>query len=124
MKMFIFSATIILSIILLTVTSGLYVKGLTDKLLALEKNFPEKTEGESPSPSALTESEELLNSSYELLTSISNSKSINNIKSALKHLISCYNYGTYADYMAGRESYIEALKSLRRAELPSLKGII
>lgn len=124
MKIFIFSVSIILGIILLTVTSGMHVKGLTDKLLMLEKSFPEKAEGESSSPSAFTESEELLNSSYEFLTSISNSKSINNVKSALKHLISCYDHGTYADYMAGRESYVEALMSLRRAEIPSLKGII
>ena len=42
MKAFIFSLSIIIVITAFTVASGLYVKSVTDQLLALEKRFPEK----------------------------------------------------------------------------------
>lgn len=124
MKAFIFSLSIIIAMTALTVTSGLYVKDVTDRLLALEKQFPEKKDGESSPSSVITESEELLNSSYEILSAISHTRLPNNVKTSLEHLVSCYRHGTYADYMAARESYVEALRSLRQSEIPSLKGII
>ena len=124
MKAFIFSIATILVIIALTVVSGLYVKSVTDRLIALEKRFPEKEDGESSPSSVITESEELFNSSYGILTAISHTRLPNNVKTALEHLVSCYLHGSYADYMAARESYAEALRSLREAERPSLKGII
>ena len=124
MKTFIASLSIILVIIAFTVTSGLYVKNVTDKLLDLEAQFPEKEDGESSPSAAITESEELLSSSYWKLTSLSHTKLANNVKTALSHLTSCYRHGTYADYMSARTSYVEALKSLRQIELPSFKGII
>ena len=124
MKAFIFSLSIIIAITAFTVASGLYVKSVTDRLLALEKRFPEKEDGESSPSSVITESEELLNSSYEILTAISHTRLPNNVKTSLEHLISCYRHGTYADYMAARENYVEALRSLRQSEIPSLKGII
>ncbi len=126
MKAFIIALSIIFAVIGLTVASGLYVKGVTDELLALEKQFPdkEKEDGESPPSSVITESEELLNSSYGLLTAISHTKLPNNVKTALEHLVSCYRHGTYADYMAARETYTEALKALKQTERPSFSGII
>ena len=124
MKAFIFSISTILLIIALTVVSGLYVKSVTDRLLSLEKQFPEKEDGESSPSSVITESEELFNSSYGILTAISHTRLPNNVKTALEHLVSCYLHGSYADYMAARESYVEALRSLRETERPSLKGII
>ncbi|MBQ7780013.1 MAG: hypothetical protein IJ404_05910 [Clostridia bacterium] len=124
MKAFIFSLSIIIAITALTVASGLYVKDVTDRLLELEKQFPEKEDGESSPSSVITESEELLNSSYEILSAISHTRLPNNIKTSLEHLVSCYSHGTYADYMAARESYVEALRSLRQSEIPSLKRII
>lgn len=124
MKAFIFSASIILLLTVLTVVSGLYVKDVTDRLISLEKKFPEKEDGESSPSAVITKSEELLNSSYEILTVISHTRLPNNVKTSLEHLICCYLHGTYADYMAARESYVEALRSLRQAERPSLKGII
>ena len=124
MKAFVFSLSIIIAISALTVASGLYVKNVTDRLLALEKQFPQKEDGESSPSPVITESEELFNSSYEMLTAISHTKLPNNVKTALEHLVSCYLHGTYADYMAARESYVEALRSLRQTELPSFKGII
>ncbi len=124
MKAFICALSVILAITALAVTSGLYVKSVTDRLIALEKRFPEKGDGESPPSSAITESEELLESSYKILTSISHTKLSNNVKTSLSYLVSCYRYGTYADYMAARASYLEALHSLRKTELPSFKGII
>ncbi len=124
MKAFIFSVSVILVITALSVVSGLYVKNVTDRLLALEKQFPEKEDGESSPSSVITESEELLGSSYGILTAVSHTKLLNNVKTALEHLVSCYLHGTYADYMAARESYVEALRSLRQTELPSFKGII
>ena len=124
MKAFIISLSTIILITALTVASGLYVKGVTDRLLLLEKQFPEKEDGESPPSSVITESEELLNSSYGILTAISHTKLHNNVKTAFEHVVSCYRHGTYADYMSARESYVEALRSLRQTELPSLTGII
>lgn len=124
MKAFIISISTILLVTALTVVSGLYVKSVTDRLLSLEKQFPEKDDGESSPSSVITESEELFNSSYEILTAISHAKLPNNVKTALEHLVSCYLHGSYADYMAARESYVEALRSLRQTERPSLKGII
>lgn len=124
MKAFIFSISTILLIIALTVVSGLYVKSVTDRLLAIEKRFPGKEDGESSPSSVITESEELFNSSYGILTAISHTRLPNNVKTALEHLVSCYLHGSYADYMAARESYVEALRSLRETERPSLKGII
>ncbi len=124
MKAFVFSLSIILAITTLTVVSGLYVKNVTDRLLELEKRFPEKEDGESSPSSVITESEELFNSSYGILTAVSHTKLPNNVKTSLEHLVSCYLHGTYADYMAARESYVEALRSLRQTELPSFKGII
>ncbi len=124
MKAFIFSLSAILLITALTITSWLYVKNVTDRLLALERQFPEKEDGESSPSSVITESEELFNSSYKVLTVISHTKLPNNVKTALEHLVSCYLHGTYADYMVARESYVEALRSLRQAERPSLMGII
>ncbi len=124
MKAFTFSVSVILIITALSVVSGLYVKNVTDRLLALEKQFPEKEDGESSPSSVITESEELFGSSYGILTAVSHTKLLNNVKTALEHLISCYLHGTYADYMAARESYVEALRSLRQTELPSFKGII
>jgi hypothetical protein len=124
MKAFIFSISTILLIIALTVVSGLYVKSVTDRLLAIEKQFPGKEDGESSPSSVITESEELFNSSYGILTAISHTRLPNNVKTALEHLVSCYLHGSYADYMAARESYVEALRSLRETERPSLKGII
>ncbi|MBQ8253896.1 MAG: hypothetical protein IJY94_00135 [Clostridia bacterium] len=124
MKAFIFSLSIILAITALTVVSGLYVKNVTDRLLELEKQFPLKEDGESSPSSVITESEELFSSSYNLLTAISHTRLPNNVKTSLEHLVSCYRHGTYADYMAARESYVEALRSLRQAELPSFRGII
>ncbi len=124
MKAFIFSVSVILVITALSVVSGLYVKNMTDRLLELEKQFPEKEDRESSPSSVMTESEELFNSSYEILTAISHTRLSNNVKTSLEHLISCYRHGTYADYMAARESYVEALRSLRQSELPSFKGII
>ena len=61
MKAFIASLSIILVIIAFTVISGLYVKAVTDRLLDLEAQFPEKEDGESSPSSVITESEELLN---------------------------------------------------------------
>ncbi len=126
MKAFIFAISVIVAISALTVASGLYVKSVTDKLLALEKRFPDKgkEDGESPPSSVITESEELLDSSYSMLTAVSHTKLSNNVRNALEHLVSCYLHGTYADYMAARESYVEALRTLRQTELPSLRGII
>ena len=124
MKAFIISVLAILLIILISVASGLYVKSVTDRLLALEKQFPEKEDGESSPSPVITESEELLNSSYGFLTAISHTRLPNNVRNALEHLVSCYLHGTYADYMAARESYVEALRSLCQTEKPSLKGII
>ena len=124
MKAFIFSISTILLIIALTVVSGLYVKSVTDRLLAIEKQFPGKEDGESSPSSVITESEELFNSSYGILTAISQTRLPHNVKPALEHLVSCYLHGSYADYMAARESYVEALRSLRETERPSLKGII
>ncbi len=124
MKAFILALSIILIITAASVASGLYVKNLTDRLLELEKRFPGKKDGESPPSSVITESEELLDSSYKILTAVSHTRLPNNVKTALKHLVSCYLHGTYADYMAARESYVEALKSLRQIECPSLSGII
>lgn len=124
MKVFIISLSIILLMISLSVASGLYVKSVTDKLLELEKKFPSKEDGESPPSSVMTESEELLNSSYGLLTVISHTRLPNNVKTCLEHLISCYRHGTYADYMAARENYTEALTALKQTEQPSFKGII
>ena len=124
MKAFILALSIILIITAASVTSGLYVTSVTDRLLALERRFPSKTDGESSPSSVITESEELLNSSYKILTAISHTRLPNNVKTALEHLVSCYLHGTYADYMAARESYVEALRSLRQTERPSLSGII
>ena len=124
MKAFIFSLSTIITITALTVVSGLYVKNVTDRLLELEKQFPLKEDGESSPSSVITESEELFSSSYNLLTAISHARLPNNVKTSLEHLVSCYRHGTYADYMAARESYVEALRSLRQAELPSFRGII
>ena len=124
MKAFMFSLSIILAITALTVVSGLYVKNVTDRLLELEKQCPLKEAGESSPSSVITESEELFSSSYNLLTAISHTRLPNNIKTSLEHLVSCYRHGTYADYMAARKSYVEALRSLRQAELPSFRGII
>ncbi len=124
MKAFIFSLSIIVAITALTVVSGLYVKNVTDRLIALEKRFPEKEDGESSPSAVIAKSEELLNSSYSILTAVSHTRLPNNVKTSLEHLISCYLHGTYADYMSARESYVEALRSLRQAEVPSLKGII
>lgn len=124
MKAFIFSLSIIIVITAFTVASGLYVKSVTDRLLSLEKQFPEKEDGESSPSSVITESEELLSSSYDILTAVSHTRLPNNVKTSLEHLISCYRHGTYADYMAARKSYVEALRALRQSELPSLRGII
>ncbi len=124
MKAFIISLSTILLVTALTVASGLYVKNVTDRLIALEKHFPEKDDGESSPSSVIAESEELFKSSYDFLTVVSHTRMPNNVKTALEHLASCYLHGTYADYMAARESYVEALRSLRQSELPSLKGII
>ena len=124
MKAFIFSLSTILIITALTVASGLYVKNVTDNLLALEKQFPDKEDGKSPPSPVITESEELFNSNYGILTAVSHTKLPMNVKNSLEHLVSCYLYGTYADYMAARKSYVEALRSLRQTELPSFKGII
>ena len=124
MKAFIFSLSVILIITASTIASGLYVKGVTDRLIELERTFPEKEDGESSPSLAITKSEELFNSSYGILTAISHTKLSNNVKTSLSHLISCYRYGTYADYMAARASYLEALRSLRQVELPSFKGVI
>ena len=124
MKAFIFSLSIIIVITAFTVANGLYVKSVTDRLLSLEKEFPEKEDGESSPSSVITESEELLSSSYDILTAVSHTRLPNNVKTSLEHLISCYRHGTYADYMAARKSYVEALRALRQSELPSLRGII
>ena len=124
MKAFIFSLSVILIITTSTIVSGLYVKSVTDRLIELEKTFPEKKDGESSPSLAITKSEELFNSSYGILTAISHTKLSNNVKTSLSHLVSCYRHGTYADYMAARASYLEALRSLQKTELPSFKGVI
>ncbi len=124
MKTFIVALSVILLMIGASTASGLYVKSVTDKLLALEKQFPEKEDGESSPSAVITESEELLNSCYDILTAISHTRMPNNVKTSLEHLVSCYRHGTYADYMAARETYVEALRALRQTERPSLKGII
>ena len=117
MKAFIISVSTILLVTALTVASGLYVKNVTDRLLCLEKKFPEKKDGESSPSSVIAESEELFSSSYDILTAVSHTRLPNNVKTSLEHLVSCYLHGTYADYMAARESYVEALRSLRQAEV-------
>ena len=124
MKAFIIAIATIILVISFTLGSGLYVKNVTDRLIALEKRFPKKEDGESSPSSVISESEELFNSSYGILTAISHTRLPSNVKTALEHLISCYLHGSYADYMAARESYVEALRSLRETERPSLKGII
>ena len=70
MKAFIFSLSAILIITASTIVSGLYVKSVTDRLIELEKTFPEKQDGESSPSLAITKSEELFNSSYGILTAI------------------------------------------------------
>ena len=124
MKAFIIAIATIILVISFTLGSGLYVKNVTDRLIALEKRFPEKEDGESSPSSVISESEELFNSSYGILTAISHTRLPSNVKTALEHLISCYLHGSYADYMSARKSYVEALRSLRETERPSLKGII
>ena len=88
MKAFIFSLSIIIVITAFTVASGPYVKSVTDRLLSLEKQFPEKEDGESSPSSVITESEELLSSSYDMLTAVSHTRLPNNVKTSLEHLIS------------------------------------
>lgn len=124
MKACIISLSILLALLCLSVINAVYIDNVCSELIALEKVFPDKEDGESSPNPSIERAEELWKRSYVFITITCHTESPNAVSLALEHLKSCYLHGSRADYLAARSAFINAIKALDQSEKLSFFNII
>lgn len=122
-----FTASLILLAVLLvcSVLNCFYIDRVTEKMLTLCEQFPEKHfDGEEP----LSESIELAVSEWEKarprLRAASKAGYIYSVTTALYNTRDYYLHGTHCDYIAAKNQLVEALMALRVSDSLSFSSII
>ena len=124
MKTFIFALVCLTAVFTVSTLCSLKISSIANELIDLEKQFPDKEDGESPPDTSLERSEELLKNNYFLMSSACNFKQVQEILSSFKKLYSIYLHGSRADYLSARETYFQTLKTLKAADGISFISII
>ncbi len=125
MKSFIASLVILGILLLCSVINSIYIDRLSDKMLELEKIFPEKSEdGECPPNEKISEALSLWDESKPRLLAAAKNSYVNAISAALYNAADFYEHGAPADYIAARRLLREAVKALQMSDSLSLLGII
>ena len=125
MKSFIIALSLLFLMITATVLNCIYLEKITNNLLDLEKQFPEKAEdGKSSPAAAIDRAKELWEEAFPKIQIGANMRYLNAVSTALNHLCDHYENGSVADYIAARTQFIEAIKTLKHSDSLSIGNII
>ena len=125
MKTFAVSLIILVALLISSVINCFYIDKISDKMLDIEKSFPEKIEdGELPPSEKINEAVKLWESSKDRLLASAKASYVNTITNSLNSVRDYYENGSPSDYISARSQLIEAIKNLKTSDSLKLSSII